>query len=79
MLCCKAVSVATVSLVLVKGAANRNDQLRGGGTNEITPGFGFPVNGRKPVLNPTKFAIVIPDPCNAATTSSRLVSIPELT
>jgi len=30
-------------------------------------------------LSPTKFAAVIPDPCSAATTSSRLVFSPDWT
>jgi hypothetical protein len=65
MFCCRAVRAATVSFVFVKGTGNPNAHRSVGSVGDC------PGDKMKPKLLPTpeKFADVIPDPCNAASTS----------
>ena len=67
------VSVAIVSLFFAKGAVKENRQLSVSVTSPDEPlEMGYS-------LNACKFAVLIPDPCKSAITSSRLVSRPEVT
>jgi hypothetical protein len=68
MLCCSAVNIAIVSLIFTSDAGSEKIHCIGGATL-------YSKLGDK--LTPTKFAAVIPDPCSAATTSSRLVFSPD--
>ena len=75
MLFCKALSVAIVSLIFASGTGRAKIHCSSGGAIvgcKLSTKFA-------PVLTPEKFAAVIPDPCSAATTSSRLVFSPDCT
>jgi len=79
ILCCSAVNIAIVSFIFVSGAGSEKTHCIGGAT--MVDGMtGIPTYSKLgDKLSPTKFAAVIPDPCSAATTSSRLVFSPDWT
>jgi len=62
----RAVKLATVAFVFANGAGKLKDQTKLGWGGTVPPNWLF-------VLTPDKFAAVIPDPCKAASTSSRPV------
>lgn len=78
--CSSVVKLVTVDFVLANGTGSVN----------VQPRVGAKVDGRPPLLPSTdvicptvltleKFAIVMPDPCSAASTSSRPVFKPDVT
>ena len=78
MFFCSAVSIAIVSLIFASGTGKAKAHcsgeaiIGGAGCGPTTANITF-----GPMLTPEKFAAVIPDPCNAATTSSRPVLSPD--
>ncbi len=75
MFCCSMVRLATVSFVFVKATGKR--KIHWSVMDDEEAGPAKSINGT--VLTPDKFAAVIPNPCSAATTSSKPVPIPDCT
>lgn len=69
MFCCSVVKLATVAFVFARGTGRLNTHVR----PDMVPTF----KASCKLLTPDKFAAVRPDPCKAATTSSRLALSPD--